>query len=314
MFNMEKQNPEPTVKITGFQRVTEDDIKKALKLVPRSRMDQIIWEENGSPRKRTKKELEKVKKLLSEYSEKHLNPRKVDFKNNSAFKNIYNNILCAKHHEEIEYFFQAAHFYNEAAQEIIQSRDLSPRNLEWAAAMNSEARRCYDRWNSIGYGDDGFTEVGPGIYYTKERIDGIKKLSSEIIKEVNEAVDLHISKYQGDLKTQGALRDIEYYEFMALLNARMHPANEYNNVASLLIFGAESALESGSIAWAKELVDLARNAYSKYTQWQRMEGIEEDTQSSMSLSKDPRLHDHWLVYSRLKKISEQLKNANKSSP
>jgi hypothetical protein len=305
---VEKKNDKEQKKaeITGIHRVTGSEIKDATRKIPD--IEKLQWEHNGKPRKRSEMEIKRIWKGIKEYSDVNIDQMRDGFGDANAFNRVKSCIAFGMYHEAIEYFYQAANYYNMAAEEIIDSRNIKGKNLEWAEILNKKADACYNKWQATGCGDDSFAEVGYSIRLEGEEIAKIMNMKEEVIKSITDTIDSHESRYKGEVVDNELFKNALSFELRALLESFSGSAEHYNVVASMLIQGAEDAINCGAADFARELAHEAAKYYGAYTEWQKSKGIDPSTQYVLGQTGDSKLYDSCFVAKKLERLNNHLKS------
>lgn len=222
----------------------------------RAQRENNVWIQNGKPRKRTDDELKKIFEEVKAEIDKIKNKHK-DEVNAYTLSCILPSLASAIKSEKEEYHFQAAWDYLNA----IHFTMYHPRLIEWTEELVNKADEQYTIWSKQRCGDDSFTGVGEGIYYTKKNLSEIKKLGNGDIEQIEKALAQATAIYKNTMPEQ-TFEDILDYETEALFHQKFEEKTDRTSdpsghVTNMFIWAAEKALKANSKEWAQDLISRA---------------------------------------------------------
>lgn len=308
--NSKKRHKEPSVSVVSATTITKDmakDAFKAIRRIPPEQKEEMDWDQNGQPRRRSANELEGLLKESSSYAAAQWRIHSKDFSNKSMLDKVIKCVERAYFEENREYLYWASELYLYATNLLISSRELNPNNIKWANALATNADLCYDLWALKGCGGDEFRDLGIDVKYNKDLISYIAKMPSKEIHSMTEELESDLIKYKdryagnestGQTKPNEAIRHIEealYIKFEAMVCLSRGDLDNQLRAARLYTSAAETAISYGLADYGKELAKKAHEIFIAASDQQSKEG------KAPSIDK-PGTGDYVLFHDNLAKI------------
>ena len=302
------ENKEPVIKIVSVRRPGRKAIKEAIRRlndIPAEQRAKDAWNQNGRPRTRTDRELQRLEEEAFRYGQKEFYRHKSDFRDALKLAMLINTLVEAHFEEHRGYLYLSASLYQRAADFVLNPIQLNKNNVRWASSLTKKAKKSYIRWAATGYGGDEFRNLGGDINDVRERAFMISKLKENDLKDILNVIDSDMTKYGGKLRdftpipgmasNINTVEDILIHKFKALLILKITGPERHAEAARILTMAAETALIYGSKEWSSELAKSAEAIYSRFSEWQERNGMTPDTQV-------PGTYDYALFNDNLAKV------------